>query len=52
MISDLYWRLFLNDGSAYYYTKYTEAIKKEGKDLYESRPFYCGCVSDKGTTGR
>lgn len=52
MVSDLYWQLFLNDGSAYYYNKYVEALKKEGKSAYESRPIYSGCVSNKGTADR
>lgn len=52
MVSDLYWQLFLKDGSAYYYTKYAEAVKKEGKDFHESRPFYSGCVSNKGAADR
>ncbi len=52
MVSDLYWQLFLNDGSAYYYTKYTEALKKEGRISDEYRPIYSGCVSNKGTANR
>lgn len=52
MVSDLYWQLFLNDGSAYYYNKYVDAIKKEGKEGYEFRSLYSGCVSNKGTADR
>ena len=52
MVSDLYWQLFLKDGSAYYYIKYTEALKKEGKIIDDTRPIYSGCVSNKGTTDR
>lgn len=52
MVSDLYWQLFLNDGSAYYYMKYTDALKKEGKTGNEFGPIYRGCSRDKGATNR
>ena len=52
MVSDLYWQLFLNDGSAYYYTKYVDAVQKEGKEGYEYRPLYSGCAHNKGATNR
>ena len=52
MLSDLYWQLFLNDGSVYYFNKYTAALKKEGKCNDDSRPLYGGCVNYKGTADR
>ena len=52
MVSDLYWQLFLKDGSAYYYLKYTEALKKEGKCSNDSRQIYSGSISNKRTADR
>ena len=52
MLSDLYWQLFLNDGSVYYFNKYTSALKKEGKITDDERPIYGGCVSNTGTADR
>ncbi len=52
MVSDLYWQLFINDGSAYYYTRYAEALKKEGKLSDNTRPIYGGCIGNKGTADR
>ncbi len=52
MVSDLYWQLFKNDGSAYYYVKYTEALKKEGKICDDTRQIYGGCIGSKGTADR
>ncbi len=52
MVSDLYWQLFKNDGSAYYYVKYTEALKKEGKICDDTRQIYGGCIGNKGAADR
>ncbi len=52
MVSVLYWQLFLKDGSAYYYMKYAEALKKEGKLIDDTRPIYSGCTHNKGATNR
>ncbi len=52
MLSDLYWQLFLNDGSVYYFNKYTAALKKEGATFDDERPIYGGCLDNSGTADR
>lgn len=52
MISDLYWQMFINDGSVYSYIKYSESIQKEGKCDNDTGSVYCGCVGNSGTADR
>lgn len=52
MLSDLYWKMFLCDGSIYNFIKYSYALKKEGNYSYDAGQADCRCIDNTGTTSR